>query len=160
MTKRSWVAVLAVLLAACGPERLEKTEAKLESAVTSAVARGDTATLWLFIEVPFAYDRVYIAGPRTSAEQIRSAMNSDAWMPEFTRGIEASEHFHLLLFETRGRLVPATLLRSVADIDPALTGRMYGPDDARFSVRSVPGAEAPMLTALPATTAPAASAPE
>jgi hypothetical protein len=160
MTNRAWVAVLMTLLAACGPARLEKTEARLESAVAAAVARGDTATLWLYVEAPFAYDRVYIAGPRTSAEQIRSAMNSDAWMPEFTRGIETSDHFHLLLFETRGRLVPATLLRSVADIDPALTGRMYGPEDARFSVRSVPGATAPMLTALPTTPAPAASAPE
>jgi len=63
-------------LAACGPERLEKTEADLAKAVTNAVSRGDTATLWLYIEVPFAYDRVYIAGPRTPAAQIQSAMNA------------------------------------------------------------------------------------
>lgn len=160
MPMRSWVALLAISLAACGPERLEKTEADLAAAVAAATARGDTATLWLYVEVPFAYDRVYIAGPRTPAAQIEAAMRSDAWMPEMTRGIENADHFHLLLFETRGKLVPATLLKSVADIDPALTGRMYGPEDARFSVRSVPGSAAPMLTARPAPADPAAPAPE
>jgi len=160
MRKRSWVAALALVLAACGPERLEKTEADLVAAVAEAAARGDTATLWLYVEVPFAYDRVYIAGPRTPAAQIEAAMQSDAWIPEMSRGIEDADHFHLLLFETRGKLVPATLLKSVADIDPALTGRMYGPEDARFSVRSVPGSAAPTLTALPAPADPAASSPE
>lgn len=152
-------AAALLALAACGPERLEKTEADLVEAVAEASARGDTATLWLYIEVPFAYDRVYIAGPRTPAAQIADAMKSDAWIPEMSRGIENADHFHLLLFETRGKLVPATLLKSVADFDPAIVGRMYGPDDARFSVRSVPGSAAPMLQALPTTQAPAASAP-
>lgn len=155
------VAALLTLLA-CGPERLEKTEADLVEAVAEASARGDTATLWLYIEVPFAYDRVYIAGPRTPAAQIEAAMKSDAWMPELTRGIENADHFHLLLFETRGKLVPATLLRSVADFDPAIVGRVYGPEDARFRLRkaSGTGAGAPTLVALQGTAAPAASAPE
>jgi len=162
MLKRSWVAVFAIILAACGPERLEKTEADLVEAVAEASARGDTATLWLYVEVPFAYDRVYIAGPRTPAAVIEAAMKSDAWIPEMTRGIENADHFHLLLFETRGKLVPATLLRSVADFDPALVGRVYGPEDARFRLRmaSGPGAGAPILTALQPTADPAASAPE
>ncbi|MBA3854046.1 MAG: hypothetical protein C0503_06495 [Gemmatimonas sp.] len=160
MRSRFFLSLFALAVTACGPERLEKTEADLVEAVAEASARGDTATLWLYIEVPFAYDRVYIAGPRTPAAQIEAAMKSDAWMPELTRGIENADHFHLLLFETRGKLIPATLLRSVADIDPALTGKMYGPEDARFSVRKAPGAAAPTLTALQATAAPAASAPE
>jgi hypothetical protein len=159
MLKRSWVALIAIAVAACGPERLEKTEADLAAAVTEAVARGDTATLWLYIEVPFAFDSVYIAGPRTPAEQIQAAMgNTEEWIPELTRGVENHDHFHLLLFETRGMLVPATLLRSVADIDPALTGKMYGPEDARFRLRPAAGG-APTLTALQASADPAASAP-
>lgn len=160
MLARTLVPVVALALAACGPERLEKTELKLQQAVANAVTRGDTATLWLYIEVPFAYDRVYIAGPRTPVEQIRSAMNTDAFIPEMSRGIEGADHFHLLLFETRGKLVPATLLKSVADIDPALTGKMYGPEDARFSVRQVAGAAAPTLTARQAPPASAAPASE
>jgi hypothetical protein len=159
MRSRFFLSLLAPFLLACGPERLEKTEADLVDAITEAKARGDTATVWLYIEVPFAYDRVYIAGPRTPAAQIAEAMKSDAWMPEMTRGIENADHFHLLLFETRGKLVPATLLRSVADIDPALTGKMYGPEDARFRLRQAAGG-APTLTALQASADPAASAPE
>jgi hypothetical protein len=152
------VAAALCTLAACGPERLEKTEADLAAAVAAAATRGDTATLWLYTEVPFAYDRVYIAGPRTPAAQIEAAMATDAWTPEMTRGIENADHFHLLLFETRGRLVPATLLKRVADIDPALTGKMYGPEDARFRLRPAAGG-APTLTALQASAAPAASSP-
>jgi hypothetical protein len=156
---RSWVVLIAIALAACGPERLEKTEADLVTAVSEAAARGDTATLWLYIEVPFAFDSVYIAGPRTPAAQIQAAMgNTEQWIPELTRGIENHDHFHLLLFETRGMLVPATLLRSVADIDPALTGRTFGPEDARFRLRPAAGG-APTLTALPTSADPAASAP-
>lgn len=155
--RRLLLPLLALSVVACGPDRLAKTEADLVTAVSEALTRGDTATLWLYVEVPFAYDRVYIAGPRTPAEQIRAAFNSDDWFPDLTRGIEGAEHFHLLLFETRGKLVPATLLRSVADIDPALTGKMYGPNDARFSVRPVPGAAAPVLTALPPMPASAGS---
>ena len=59
------VMALATLLGACGPERLEKTEADLAAAIAEAVARGDSATLRVFTEVPFAFDRLYIAGPRT-----------------------------------------------------------------------------------------------
>ena len=160
--RRAPLAALALFaLSACGPERLEKTEADLKQAVAEAVARGDTATLWLYVEVPFAYDRVYIAGPRTPAAQIEAAMRSEEWIPEMTRGIENSDHFHLLLFETRGRLVPATLLRSVADFDPAVVGRVYGPEDARFRLRtSASGGGAPILTALQAPADQAASAPE
>ena len=150
----------SLAVTACGPERLEKTEADLVAAVAEAKARGDTATLWLYIEVPFAYDRVYIAGPRTPAAQIAEAMKSDAWMPELTRGIENADHFHLLLFETRGKLVPATLLRSVADFDPAITGRMYGPEDARFRLQPAASGGAPMLVALAATPDSATSSPE
>ena len=152
-------AIAALSLAACGPERLEKTEADLVEAVAEATARGDTATLWLYVEVPFAYDRVFIAGPRTPAAVIEAAMKSDAWIPEMSRGIENADHFHLLLFETRGKLVPATLLKSVADIDPALTGKMYGPEDARFRLQQAAGG-APTLVALQAPADPAASAPE
>lgn len=153
-------ALAAATLSACGPERLEKTELDIAEAITEAVARGDTATLWFFIEVPFAYERMYIAAPRTSPEEIRAAFNSDAWIPEMTRGIESADHFHLLLFETRGQLVPAALLRNVADIDPALTGRVYGPDEARFSVRPGRDGGAPMLTALRTPAASEAPASE
>lgn len=147
------------LLSACGPQRLEKTEAKLVEAVAAAATRGDTATLWLFTSVPFAYDRVYIAGPRTPAAQIEAAMASDEWIPELTRDIENQDHFFLLLFDVNGRMVPATLLKSVADFDPSIVGRMYGPNDARFSVR--PGVTGvPVLAALQLPQAPVASAPE
>lgn len=158
MLARALVIPSLILLAACGPERLEKTEADLVQAVAEAVARGDTATLRLFIEVPFAYERVYIAGPRTPAAQIEAAMKVEEWIPEFTRDIENQDHFHLLLFDVKGTLVPATLLKSVADFDPGVVGRMYGPDDSWFSVR--PGVTGvPVLAALQPTPAPAASSP-
>jgi hypothetical protein len=158
MRSRFSVSLFALLFLGCGPERLEKTEADLAQAVTEVLTRGDTATLRLFIEVPFAYDRVYIAGPRTPAAQIEAAMKSEAWIPEMTRDIENQDHFHLLLFDVKGELIPATLLKRVADFDPSLVGRMYGPDDAWFSVR--PGVTGvPVLAALQPTPAPAASSP-
>lgn len=162
MQSRFSVSLFALLLLAlgCGPERLEKTESDLVNAVREALTRGDTATVWFFLEVPFAYDRVYIAGPRTPAAQIEAAMKSEAWIPEMTRDIENQDHFHLLLFETRGELIPATLLRSVVDFDSALVGRVHGPD-VRFRLRkaSGPGAGAPMLVALQETPTPATSSP-
>lgn len=160
MRSRFSVSLFALLLLACGPERLEKTEADLQQAVAEALTRGDTATLWLFIEVPFAFDSFYIAGPRTPAAQIADVFKSEDWIPEFTRDIENQDGFHLLLFEAKGKLIPATLLKSVADFDPALVGRMYRPDD-RFRLRraSGPGAGAPMIVALQETPAPAASSP-
>lgn len=158
MRSRFSVSLFALLLLGCGPERLEKTEADLKQAVAEALTRGDTATVWFFLEVPFAYDRVYIAGPRTPAAQIEAAMKVEEWIPEFTRDIENQDHFHLLLFDVKGKLVPATLAKSVADFDPAIVGRMYGPDDSRFSVR--PGVTGvPVLAALQPTPAPAASSP-
>lgn len=130
---------------ACGPMRLERTELDLQDAIADALTRGDTATVRLFIEVPFAFDRLYIAGPRTPEATIAAALRSDEWLPEMSRGIEAADHFHLLVFETRGRLVPAALPKRVADVAPELTGRMYGPDDAVFRVTRPEGATAPVL---------------
>lgn len=132
---------------ACGPMRLEKTEIDLQEAIAEAVTRGDTATLRLFIEVPFAFDRLYIAGPRTPEREIAEALKSDQWQPEMSRGIEEADHFHLLVFETRGTLVPAALPKRVADLAPELTGRMYGPNDAVFRVTRPAGASAPLLSA-------------
>lgn len=134
------------LVMACGPERLEKTEADLRTAIAAAESRGDTATLRLFIEVPFAFERVYIAGPRTPAATLAAALG-DAWQPEFSRGIEQADHFNLLVFEVRGQLYPAALPRSVAEIAPELTGRMYGPDSAVFRVSRVAGSAVPSLLA-------------
>jgi hypothetical protein len=151
---------LVLLLAACGPQRIEKTEQNLSAAISEALARGDTATLRMFIEVPFAFDRLYIAGPGTSEATIAAALRNDNWLPELSRGIETSSDFHLLVFETSGRLVPAALPKSVADIAPELVGRMYGPDDAVFSVRRSPGGGAPTLGGFPATPASAASDPD
>ncbi len=142
--------LLALLLtiAACGPERLEKTELDLTAAVAAAEARGDTATLRLFVEVPFAFDRVYIAGPRTPEPTIAAAFRSEAWQPEFSRQIEVSDHFTLFVFETRGRLVPAAIPHRVLAVDSTLTGRMYGPETAVFRLQRRPGASAPSLLPL------------
>ncbi len=148
---RSWLLPAAVfVLAACGPKRTEKTELDLEKAVAAALTRGDTATIRMLIEVPFAFNRLYIAGPGTPEPVIAAALQSEAWLPEMSRQIESSENFHLLVFETRGRLVPARLPKTVADIAPELTGRIYGPNDAVFSVRRPSDAAAPVLAALPA----------
>lgn len=161
MSFRSWLlGAAALLLSACGPQRLEKTEQDLRKAVAQALTRGDTATIRVFIEVPFAFERLYIAAPGTPEPQIAAALRSEEWLPEMSRQIESSEHFHLLVFETRGQLIPAALPKSVADIAPELTGRMYGPTDAVFSVRVTPDAAVPILTALPSQSASAASAPE
>lgn len=130
--------------AACGPERLEKTEADLVAAIAAAETRGDTATLRLFIEVPFAFDRLYIAGPRTPAATLAAALG-DAWDPVYAREIETSDHFHLLVFDVGGKLYPAALPRRVADVAPELTGRMYDPTTAVFRVVRPPGSAAPTL---------------
>ena len=129
---------------ACGPERLEKTEADLTAAIAAAAARGDTATVRLFIEVPFAFDRVYIAGPRTPAATLAAALG-DAWDPAYAREIETSDHFHLLVFDVGGKLYPAALPRRVAEIAPELTGRMYDPATAVFRVVRQPGSAVPTL---------------
>jgi hypothetical protein len=158
---RSWLlAAGALVLGACTPKRTVKTEQNLEKAVAAALTRGDTATIRMFIEVPFAFSRLYIAGPGTPEPVIAAALQSAAWLPEFSRQIESAEHFHLLVFETRGTLVPAVLPKSVADIAPELTGRIYGPNDAVFSVRRPADAAAPILAALPSPPASEASARE
>lgn len=138
------LALTLSLATACGPERLEKTEADLTAAISAAEARGDTATVRLFIEVPFAFDRVYIAGPRTPAATLAAALG-DAWDPMYAREIETSDHFHLLVFDVGGKLYPAALPRRVAEIAPELTGRMYDPATAVFRVVRQPGSAAPTL---------------
>lgn len=158
LTRRVLLTLGMLALAACGPQRIEKTEQNLSAAITEALARGDTATLRMFIEVPFAFDRVYIAGPGTSEATIAAALGNDNWLPEMARGIDTTAHFHLLVFETSGRLVPAALPKRVADIAPELIGRMYGPDDAVFSVRKSPAGGAPTLAGFPAT--PVSAAPD
>ena len=135
---------LALGAVACGPERLERTESDLGTAIAAAVGRGDTATIRLFTEVPFAFDAVFIAGPRTPADSLARVMGS-AWEPEFSRGLETDDRFHLFVFVVRDQLVPATLPRSVAEIAPELTGRLYGPETAVFRVRQAPGAAVPSL---------------
>jgi hypothetical protein len=135
---------LALGAAGCGPQRLERTESDLRTAIANAVQRGDTATLRLFTEVPFAFDAVYIAGPRTPADSLARVMGS-AWQPEFSRGLETDDRFHLLVFVVRDQLVPATLPRSVAEIAPEVTGRLYGPETAVFRVQQAPGAAVPSL---------------
>ena len=135
---------LALGAVACGPERLERTESDLRTAIAAAVGRGDTATIRLFTELPFAFDAVFIAGPRTPADSLARVMGS-AWEPEFSRGLETDDRFHLFVFVVRDQLVPATLPRSVAEIAPELTGRLYGPETAVFRVRQAPGAAVPSL---------------
>lgn len=128
----------------CGPGRLERTESDLRAAVGAAVARGDTATLRLFTEVPFAFDALYIAGPRTPADSLARVIGG-AWRPEYSRGLESDDRFHLLVFVVRDQIIPATLPRSVAEVAPELTGRLYGPETAVFRVRQAPGAAVPAL---------------
>ena len=98
--------------------------------------------------------------PALALVGIAAALASEEWLPEMSRDIENSDHFHLLVFETRGTLIPAALPKSVADVAPELTGRFYGPDDAVFSVRRPSGATVPVLAALPSPPASAASARE
>lgn len=136
--------VLVVLAAACGPERLEKAEGDLRAAIAAAEQRGDTATLRLFIEMPFAFDRLYIAGPRTAADSLAKVMGS-AWPPAFSRGLESDDRFHLFVFLVRDQWVPATLPRTVAEVAPELTGRIYGPETAVFRVVRGPGEAVPSL---------------
>lgn len=159
-TRTVGIAVLALVASACGPRRTEKTEADLQQAIAEALTRGDTATLRLFIEVPFALDRVYIAGPGTSESAIAEALRSNAWRPEFSRGVESATDFHLLVFQTGASIVSAKLPRSVADIAPEIVGRVYNRDNAVFSVRRSPDAGVPVLQALPAPPESATSARE
>lgn len=146
----------ALALTGCGPQQMEKTEADIATAVAEALTRGDTATVRLFIEVPFAFDSFYVAAPGTTGATIATALRTEKWIPEMSRGIETATDFHLIVFETnKGKLIPARLPKSVADIAPELTGRLWGPDNAIFSVRRSESG-VPMLTARPA---PGASAP-
>ena len=73
-----WPLALAIALSVgCGPERLEKAESDLAASIVATEARGDTVTLNLFTVVPFAYDRVYIAGPRTPADTLAAVIGGD-----------------------------------------------------------------------------------
>jgi len=158
MVRRGF-SVLALLLAAsaCLPNRLEKTESDLKAAIAEAVTRGDTATLRLFIEVPFAFDRLYIAGPR-SKESTLAAIMGEEWLPEMSRQIETSDHFYLMIFETRGKIVPAALTMKTVRIDSTLLNRQYTPDNAVFRVEQTSGDPIPTLRPLtsPALPTPAA----
>lgn len=158
MVRRGF-SVLALLLAAsaCLPNRLEKTESDLKSAIADAVIRGDTATLRLFIEVPFAFDRLYIAGPRAK-ESTLAAIMGEEWLPEMSRQIETSDHFYLMIFETRGKIVPAALTMKTVRIDSTLLNRQYTPDNAVFRVEQSSGDPIPTLRPLtsPALPTPAA----
>jgi hypothetical protein len=141
--------VLALLLAAsaCLPNRLEKTESDLKAAIAEAVTRGDTATLRLFIEVPFAFDRLYIAGPRAK-ESTLAAIMGEEWLPEMSRQIETSDHFYLMIFETRGKIVPAALTMKTVRIDSTLLNRQYTPDNAVFRVERSSADSIPTLRPL------------
>jgi len=153
-------AVALCLSAACLPNRLEKTESDLRDAIAAALARGDTATLRVFIEVPFAFDRLYIAGPRAQ-ESTLAAIMGDAWLPEMSRRIETSDHFYLMVFETRGKIIPAALTLRTARIDSSLLNRQYTPDNAVFRVERAPGDSVPTLRPLERPSLPApAAAPE
>ncbi|MCC7004220.1 MAG: hypothetical protein IT357_18850 [Gemmatimonadaceae bacterium] len=158
MVRRGF-SVLALLLAAsaCLPNRLEKTESDLKAAIAEAVTRGDTATLRLFIEVPFAFDRLYIAGPRAK-ESTLAAIMGEEWLPEMSRQIETSDHFYLMIFETRGKIVPAALTMKTVRIDSTLLNRQYTPDNAVFRVEQTSGDPIPTLRPLtsPALPTPAA----
>jgi hypothetical protein len=142
-------------LTACGPERLEKTEADLAAAVAAALTRGDTATVRFYIEVPFAFDHFYFAAPGTPGDSINAALQNVDWTPEMSRGIETATDFHLIVFESSGTLIPARLPKSVADVAPELTGRLWGPTDGVFSVRRTESGG----TMLMAPQAPQPSAP-
>ncbi len=137
-------ALALALQTGCGPERLEKAESDLQAAIVEALARGDTATLRVFIEVPFAFDRLYIAAPRTPEATIAAAMGGE-WEPMFSRAIETSDHFNLFVFDVRGTYYPVAIPRRVADVDRALTGQLYGPETAVFRVQRPPGAAVPTL---------------
>lgn len=158
MVRRGF-SVLALLYAAsaCLPNRLEKTESDLQEAIVEAVTRGDTATLRLFIEVPFAFDRLYIAGPRAK-ESTLAAIMGEEWLPEMSRQIETSDHFYLMIFETRGKIVPAALTMKTVRIDSTLLNRQYTPDNAVFRVERSPADSIPTLRPLmsPAPPTPAA----
>jgi len=132
------------LLAACGPDRLDKTEADLPLAVAAAVARGDTATLRLQLEVPFDLESLYVVAPRTPRDTMRWKFGED-WLPEMSRGIEDSDAFHLMVFVTNGEMVPAVLPRTVADVAPELTGRWFETGTAVFRVSRVAGSAVPVL---------------
>jgi hypothetical protein len=158
VSRRALMAGLALAiggLTACGPQRLEKTEADMATAVAEALARGDTGTVRLFTEVPFAFDHFYVAAPGTTGETINAALRNVDWTPEMSRGIETANDFHLFVFEVSGTLIPAKLPKSVADVAPELTGRLWGPTDGVFSVRRTESG-VPMLMA---PQAPQPSAP-
>lgn len=158
MVRRGF-SVLALLLAAsaCLPNRLEKTESDLKSAIADAVTRGDTATLRLFIEVPFAFDRLYIAGPRAK-ESTLAAIMGEEWLPEMSRQIETSDHFYLMIFETRGKIVPAALTMKTVRIDSTLLNRQYTPDNAVFRVEQSSGDSIPTLRPLTSPVLPTPAA--
>ncbi len=145
----------ATTLTACGPERLEKTEADLAAAVAAALTRGDTGTVRFYTEVPFAFDHFYLAAPGTSGETINAALQNVDWTPEMSSGIETATDFHLIVFETSGTLIPARLPKSVADVAPELTGRLWGPEDGVFSVqRSASGGTMLVARPVPPVSAP------
>lgn len=159
MVRRGF-SVLALLFAAsaCLPNRLEKTESDLKAAIAEAVTRGDTATLRLFIEVPFAFDRLYIAGPRAK-ESTLAAIMGDEWLPEMSRQIETSDHFYLMIFETRGKIVPAALTMKTVRIDSTLLNRQFTPDNAVFRVEQTSGDPIPTLRPLTSPAQPVAPTP-
>ncbi len=84
---------------------------------------------------------------RAAADSLAKVLGS-AWPPEFSRGLESDDRFHLFVFLVRDQWVPATLPRTVAEVAPELTGRIYGPETAVFRVFRVvrgPGEAVPSL---------------
>ena len=82
----------------------------------------------------------------------------EEWLPEMSRQIETSDHFYLMIFETRGKIVPAALTMKTVRIDSTLLNRQYTPENAVFRVERSPADSIPTLRPLtsPALPTPAA----
>jgi hypothetical protein len=100
--------LLPLLGGACGPQRLEKTELDLRSAIAAAEGRGDTATLRLFLEVPFAFDSVYIVRPYMPADSLAMRMGA-GWMPELTGRMYGPESAVFRVRRAPGAAAPSLL---------------------------------------------------
>ena len=111
---------------------------EVSRSIAEVVKRGDGARLTLVEHTPFAWDKVCIFAPYTSADRIETATGIPGSAKD-AHGIESNDGVDALLFVRGGRIVvsvghPANR----GEFGPEVVGKCYSKEQAVFAVRTPP----------------------
>ena len=133
--------LLAAATAACAGDGATAVWGRGEAVgqlVQERATRADSGTrLDLADLAPFRWEAVHVLAPGTPADSVRARIGAP--LPGDDRlGAAVADSLTLLVFTSGPDVLAATLIpRGRIDVEPAATGRRYGPTEARFRVEGV-----------------------